>query len=226
MTIAPRSFSCRAPACPGCGLARILRGFTLTELLAVLAIMAVCTAMLPALSGSLQGSSLNSGTRATMNLLTAARTEAITRRELVRFAMAADWQDSAAPGYGKFSLWASATGDLGSWRQISRWEELPAGILFDPAASGYIDSASRPATDCLLTESTAPVFSAKVGANEVTMKYVEFTPGGAIRRAGGGGHEIWFALSTVRNASLPPSNWAVLAANIHTGRFRCVRPGG
>jgi hypothetical protein len=191
----------------------------------VITIIAIVSAALPALSGSLQGSALNTGTRTAMNLLTVARTEAITRRELVRFAVAPDWRNASSAGYRKFSLWASPTGDADSWRQISRWEELPAGIVFDPDAAGYIATGSRPANGGIFASPADSPFSTTVGADVVTMRYLEFTPSGGIRANSGAGHEIWFALAAEPNGVRTPANWAVLAANVHTGRFRHTRPG-
>lgn len=200
-----------------------VRGFTLTELLAVMAIVTLCAALIPALSGSFKGTSLNSGIRTTMNLLTVARTEAITRRQLVRFAIATDWPDGDSSGYRRVSLWASPTGE--DWNQIGRWEELPVGVLFYQGADEYLGADARPATESILNQTPAPTFSTKVRSKDVTMRFVEFTPGGAIRANGANGYEIWFALATTEDIARAPSNWAVLAANIYTGRFRCTRPG-
>lgn len=203
-------------------------GFSLIELLSVVAIVAVTAALIPSFGNSLAGTALNNGATATINLLTVARTEAITRRQLVRFAVATEWPGDPTASYRMISLWASASGEDGSWTQITKWEMLPAGVAIDPDAARYVPRPTGQGAAESIFGKAGATASCTVRSQTVTMQYLEFTPAGAVRTtAGGSGYEVWFALACSQSfaAGGTPANWAQIAASIHTGRLRCNRPG-
>jgi prepilin-type N-terminal cleavage/methylation domain-containing protein len=157
-------------------------GFSLLELLVVMGIIVLVLAFsIPAITGLSKSNDLNGGGRIVANLLTAARSEAINRRALIRFEIATDWPNDVSSAYRKFTL---VQHDLvsGTDTQLTKWETLPAGVIFKlqdplgatpPAGSGKYFFA--------LNQTQNPKL--KLGGSDVSTNYVEFMPTGAISAA-------------------------------------------
>jgi prepilin-type N-terminal cleavage/methylation domain-containing protein len=110
---------------------KVARGFTLVEMLAVLAIIALLVvAALPSLTGLAKSSSLQAGTRGVMNTLGLARQYAINQRTATRLIFPCQ-ATGAVPEmqYRSYALVLSNRA-TGAWEYLSKWEELPTGVVF------------------------------------------------------------------------------------------------
>lgn len=208
------------------------RGFSLVELLSVMAIVALTASLaVPAISSLGKSSELSSGARMVSNMLTSARTEAITQRAVTRMAIATDWPGDADARYRKMSIWRQDPSATNSWQQIGPWMQLPQSVTFEPGSPNYVPG-SVPAN--YLLGGTQNTFTASVRGATVTMKYAEFLPSGAVRPLATGS-EIWLTVAsgkldgqsllyTVATSSGAPVNWAKISANTLTGRLRVSQP--
>ncbi len=122
-------------------------GFTLVEMLAVMGIIALLTALVvPAVTSLNKSNALNNAGRLFTDLLSSARSEAIARRTVVRLEMATTWPDPTF-NYRKMALTAAtlnAAGTAYTYRQIGKWETLDDGVVFeihDPLANAPADSS-------------------------------------------------------------------------------------
>lgn len=121
------------------------RSFTLVELLAVIAIMAVIVAAgLPALK-AMSGAGLQTGVRQFSNAMSLARQYAINNRVLVRITLAVDANTmQRAAGNSNLSCraysvyWGSndVNGALVAWWPLQDWRTLPSGVVFSEHNTG------------------------------------------------------------------------------------------
>lgn len=92
------------------------RGFTLLELLVVMAIIAILTAMsVPAISGYLKGAKLKGGTRQVASALRQARTLAITKRKNYMVVFAISATTDAEKRYKAFKVYQVDEGTIDDW---------------------------------------------------------------------------------------------------------------
>lgn len=221
------------------------RAFTLIELLAVVAVVALVTGLtVPAVQSLNGGSHLQAGANQFVDLLGLARSEAIARHTVVRFAVARDWGGRTDRNLRKYSLWAWDA-ELQRFLQIYDWQEFPAGIALDPGNGDYLRTAaygkSDKATvrgDLVLSPDFADhaEFADGPGGDPVTMRYVEFLPSGTMRFPGGERRQAIFIatlgtpnrtgteLTYASQADGVPRNWAQINVDQLTGRARMYQP--
>lgn len=200
---------------PGC------RAFSLIELLAVICITLIMAGvMVPAMSGMTRANELNNASRLVSNMLTVARTEAVTKRTKTRFAVVREWQDQPTANLRKMSIW-KLDSDQNTWVQMTRWEEVPQGIKFDTNSTSYTPSV---ASDHLMSTSATNSFSTVVNGKNVDLQYAEFFPNGGAFMPNMAGFDIWLALTADPASSSSPANWAKISASTLTGRIKIDRP--
>jgi prepilin-type N-terminal cleavage/methylation domain-containing protein len=106
------------------------RGFSLIELLMVMAIIAIISALVvPAVNGFGRSGALTTGGNLVANLANFARQEAVSKNTmtaLVVLGAQGTTQDYRAVAVLEYS-------PIVGWSQVGNWEVLPVGILVDPS---------------------------------------------------------------------------------------------
>ncbi len=195
------------------------RAFTLVELLAVMGILVLMIgATVPAITGLSQGNRLSTAASLVSNMMSVARTEAVTQRALIRFAVVEDWPGNPEANLRKIGIWKSDVG-TGDWVLVSKWEDVPQGVAFDPAASEY---AGELDTNNLLAEALPNTFTRDIGGKAVVMRYAEFTPTGSVNLQGMTDLDVWMALALEQSSE--DANWAKISTSVLTGRIKITRP--
>lgn len=189
------------------GFSRSERGFSLVEILVVMTIMALLGVMaVPAVNSLGTARQVDTGARLVSNLMTIARSEAISLRTPVQLRIVTDQYkiggtDDPKSHYRKVSLWKFVADDPANpgnptWQCFSKWETLPESVVFEilpnPTTDTkyYFPTADKPAaTDYFLspdyltqnlTQSTAALTNQSTGAITANMTAIEFSPTGAV----------------------------------------------
>jgi prepilin-type N-terminal cleavage/methylation domain-containing protein len=203
------------------------RGFTLIELLVVAAIIGLVLAFtIPAVVGISRGNNVSNAGRLVSNLLTIARSEAISRRSLIRFEIATAWPSDPTFAYRKFTLVRHDV-ETGTDTQLTGWETLPTGTVFqnqDPLGGNATSSDGKYFFALNQTQNL------NVAGAVVPSAYMEFTPTGALNvniadspvrlRIDQGVYDP--ATSTI--ALTGTSNWYEASVDGLVGRIKLSRP--
>jgi hypothetical protein len=218
--------------------------FTQIELIAVIGIITVISGLtVPAVVGLTSSTALNTGTSQLADFLSLARSEAIARHTVVRFAVASESENDPERELRQFALWAW---DPESHRyfQISHWESLPKGVILEPGRPEYLKTAAYASQDGSLVRgdsvlgtpfSESAEFTEGPEGERLSMRYVEFLPSGAVRIPGGTARQAIFvathgsrgaggSISYVARHEGRPSNWAQVNVDTLTGRVHVHRP--
>jgi type II secretory pathway pseudopilin PulG len=205
--------------------------FSMVEILAVVALIGILTALtVPALS-MLNGRSVGIGATRFAETVQLARSEAITRRAPVRLRLAKNWAGQPDRNMRAFSLWTlPPNGDYGTaadWVQIGPWQDLPVGVAAvsdDTVNAGSLWGAMR--EEGILQSA----------GTDIEIVSLEFSPTGAIVPANGGGGlgsalQLRFSLGTYSETgdfirSGPEEGWLDLEIESLTGFSRILHPSG
>jgi prepilin-type N-terminal cleavage/methylation domain-containing protein len=222
----------------------VRKAFSLVEMLAVLAVVTVITGLsVPALNGVNGGNTLNTATVKLADLMTVARSEAISRNTIVRFVITRDWTNKPGANLRRVSLWGW-DGEIERYVALTPWEDLPDGIVVEPEVPSYVgasnyarDDRASVRGDCVLDSNFQGSASFNPGTAEepVDARFIEFTPAGNVRIPGGDARNVIFVATngfasedgtlryarTVHNA---PATWSQLNVDTLTGRVRIYRP--
>jgi type II secretory pathway pseudopilin PulG len=206
-------------------------------------------AMAPIVTSLAKSNNLNTGGRIVANLLTAARSEAINQRRLIQLRVATKWTNSSgsedtASSYRKFSVWRKpqpndtlqSSDPNDPYVQVSKWETLPTGIIFERDTSSY--ATLPPSTDPRYPGTyflTAALGNTKTGVRvpngTADVAWIEFTPTGAPIFSGTAPNKVyllvtegvWDGASLTWTHSGHP-NWLVTTVDTLVGRVSVVRP--
>lgn len=164
----------------GFGFSRQGRGFTLVELLAVLALIALMvTLTVAALSGLGRATALTTAGAKVAGAISLARQNAMGRNVLTALIIPTDTsREDCYRAYTIYELPAREDGSLAGsadWRQLTKWETLPKGVIISPHAGTQLTSSSDPAL---------PAFPAIQRQNQTLheYKYVLFSPTGSVTK--------------------------------------------
>lgn len=227
------------------------RAFTLLELLVVMGVIGLLMVLIaPAVTTLSKADNLNSGGRLVSNILTTARAEAITRRRLVQVRFVTKWTNSGgaedtSSSYHKFSVWEFPQADDAqqssdpndSYVQISKWETLPNGIIFEPntdpgAAYSLPTNATNPrypGTYFLNSSLTNQKTNIKVPSGTADVAFIEFTPTGDSNVIASGRvyllvTEGFWDGTTITYTHANHPNWFATTIDILAGRINILRP--
>ncbi|WP_009958609.1 GspH/FimT family pseudopilin [Verrucomicrobium spinosum] len=217
---------------------RLAGGYTMVEMLAVISVVAVLSGIsIPAMQSPTAAASLSTSAREFSNLISLARSEAIARHTVVRFAVANEVNDGSSTQLRKASLW-EWNDESQKYVQITAWQKLPEGVAVEPGLPEYIRSSSYAQADGAsvrgdyVIEATGdPGFATPDG--DARMRYVEFLPSGTARVPGGTGRNALFVLapasvnpdgSLLYHQGREAANWAQVNVDTLTGRVRLYRP--
>lgn len=205
--------------------------FSLTEILAVMAIGSILMAIaMPALRG-VTAASISTGVKKTNDLLTQTRSEAIVRQLPCRLAVVTNWPSNQKANFRALSIWRANPQDPTLWEQITTWNYLPEGSVFDPNAPSNPPTYNS-GTPQFVFDAANNEFSPNIQGETVTMRFVEFLPSGAARTPGGvDGENLYVRIAEgtssnsgvqVRSGELG-SNFADLVADGLIGRIKTYR---
>lgn len=171
-------------------------GFTLVELIAVIAIVLILMAVGIGLLTTSRGEALRTGTEQFTSLVEQARTSAITRRKPVVLAIAEPGRTDLGDDQcrvGLFELDAWKPGEVNEGRLIQRWQVLPMGIaLF----GGEVDSLAN------VKDEDAISLTWRAGTESAEMPGLVFSPrGGLLAPAGSESVVVTFAAGTYRDGN-------------------------
>lgn len=168
----------------------------------------------PAVTSLSKSNNLNSAGRTVTNLLTAARSEAINTRALVRFEIATTWPSEASNAYRKVVI-VKHDAATGTDTPITNWQTLPNGVVFqDPSA---IAGAQQQTPNL------------RVGSQSITSYYVEFQPTGAVNVDPSKSPVIFrlmpgFIDGTNGPKATTTTNWFDISVDCVVGRVAITRP--
>jgi len=199
--------------------------FTLIETMSVLCIMALLVGIaIPAVRGISESNRLSSASRMVSNLLSVARTEAVTKRTMTRFVVVNSWESHPEAQGRRVSVWMKDVSN-GSWAQVTKWEDMPTGVSFDSDAAAYAGDSDA---NHFLARDGTNIFPATINGQSVELRYLEFQPTGAASSiASMTGTDIWMALCSRRDGNSSQettANWAKITASTLTGRLKIDRP--
>lgn len=217
------------PICPEIGFLTTSSteppGFSLVEVMVVIAIMVIVLGFtIPSLTGLSKSNSLNSAGRIVVNLITAARSEAINKRSLVRFEVATSWPTDASQAYRKIAVVEHDVA-TGTDTFLTNWHTLPTGITFSPQDPGSSSGSY------FFSSAATQIPKLKIGSQDVDSVYLEFLPTGApntspsnnplrLRLLGG----IVSAGASPTVTITTPNNWFDASVDTLVGRVKITRP--
>ena len=210
----------------------------MVEMLAVISVVAVLSGIsIPAMQSPTASASLSTGAREFANLITLARSEAIARHNVIRFAVATEVKDGSSTQLRKASLW-EWNEESQQYAQLTAWQQLPSGVAIEPTLPAYIRSSAYAQADGASVRGdyvTAGQGDARFASPDgsTKMNFIEFLPSGTARVPGTSGRNALFVLapasvnadgSHLFHQGGAPANWAQVNVDTLTGRVRLYRP--
>jgi len=219
--------------------------FSLIEIMAVMAVITMTAGfVVSALKGLVGGNAVDAGATKLGGLLNLARSEAIAQHTIVRFVVATNWTPGDADGsMRRVSLWAWQP-ESGQYLPITKWEELPVGLILEKGIPDYVRTAAYAQSDAatvrgssvLADDSAAAAsFAAETNFGTISTRYIEFNPNGSARIPGSADRQAIFvaaqgyadASNNITHTAVAAghaANWAQLNVDTLTGRTHVYRP--
>ena len=112
---------------------RVSRGYSLIELLAVMAILSALASLTVGSLSPVKANALTSGGNRIADLLTGARQNSISRHAFTAVVVKCAG-DGRYSSYCLLELARDDNGNFAAWNMLAPWRSLPEGIRFDPKA--------------------------------------------------------------------------------------------
>ena len=106
-------------------------GYSLIELLAVIAILSALAGLTMGTLSPVKANALTAGGNQTADLLTSARQNSISRHSFTAVIVKSSG-DKRFSAYCLFELARTDSGAFAAWKMIAPWRSLPDGVKFDP----------------------------------------------------------------------------------------------
>jgi prepilin-type N-terminal cleavage/methylation domain-containing protein len=160
--------------------------FTLIELVAVLAIMAVMVGILaPAIAGLQTSHGLTASVNLVANFANMARENAMAKNAMIALVVVTDSSHGSANNSivlmelnGKSDGSAATSAD---WKQTTKWQPLSSGVIFDPASLGFNKSTDSAQGDGVPSPALPEL---RCNAMPVaSYSYLIFLPNGSLLRS-------------------------------------------
>jgi prepilin-type N-terminal cleavage/methylation domain-containing protein len=123
------------------------RGFSLVEILTVVAIMSVLAFAAVSSVSSLKSTALTSSGNQMVDVFAMARQNSISKNDYTAVAIMSQGQ-FAYRAYCLLELAVQDDGTFGSWTPVTAWRYLPAGTVFEP-----VDGSANTANDTFFSDS-------------------------------------------------------------------------
>lgn len=218
-------------------------GFSLIELMAVMTVISLVAGfVVPSVKGIVGGSTVDVGANKLAGLLNLARSEAIAQHTIVRFVVATDWPNASEEGkLRRVSLWAWQA-DSGRYLPLTKWEELPTGLVLEKGVPDYVrtatyaqnDAATVRGSSVLEEAGTDASFTAETGLGNIPTRFIEFLPSGSARIPGSTDRQAIFVaaqgfltgdqITHTAQSNGRTANWAQVNVDTLTGRAHVYRP--
>lgn len=224
---------------------RVQSAFSLIELLAVVSIMS-CLMVLSGLifRGISGGARVDTAGNRVAEVIDAARQNSLLKKRPTAFVLLVSGDDSAHRFFTVLEYQPPGVPGAGTWRQIFRWDSLPAGVVVD----GKVDANGVPATSFLPPQSPAisplgpVIFQGKSYEPNASPGYAYFifSEDGSVMKDSSGNPPVPLKVRLVegvvgstgqvqytsaqRADGAGPSNYYEIVVNEATGRTKILRP--
>jgi prepilin-type N-terminal cleavage/methylation domain-containing protein len=210
-------------------------GFTLIEILTVLAITAVMTSLIvPALTSLSKSNALNVSADVVVNMANLGRETAMSKNAMTALVVLTDPSiNNADRVFGLMELDPRSDGSQpqsSDWKQVSKWESINSGVISDPSSLSFNKSTDVAGTAGVPTPTFPPLVYH--GKTIGSYSYVIFLPGGNL--LSGTSPQIQLVEGNVASGSVTytrpvagggaPANYYILTVLTSTGRVKVDRP--
>jgi len=133
------------------------RGYSLIELLAVMAILSALAGFTMGSLSPVRANALTAGGNQIADLLTAARQNSLSRHAFTAVVIKSTG-DARFSAHCLFELTRNDNGAFAAWKMIAPWRSLPEGVRFDPgtltgSVANFVDMSPPPRTPSTLPSS-------------------------------------------------------------------------
>ena len=204
------------------------KGFSLIEMLIVLAVMGVMLGMAVMALGLLTSTSLSTSTRAFADFANICRSEAIAKHTAIRVGIVIPEEGEE---FRRYSSWAWNR-KRKQFEQLTVWSSLPGDVAFASEFPDYVrksEYASRDASSVrgdFLLSGTENIFQAlDIDGKEIQLSYFQFSPSGRVEAPGAEMRNLILLMRpSIQSSGGEVFNWSQINLDILTGRYRVYRP--
>lgn len=207
-------------------------GFSLMEMMIVLAIMSILSAVVVGSLGTLRSTSLSVTTREFADFVNLCRSDAIARHTAIRVAIVESSSSDPDENYRKYTAfsWNSQSRQFEQYRE---WESLPGDLVFDQSLAGFVKKSTYYQEDPssvrgdYLMQISDNSFDRMVTqlSTSYRFRFFEFSPSGRASAPGGDHRNLVVVIRPGEGGTAREiPNWSQFNIDTLTGRIRVYRP--